>query len=130
MFDLILDYFQIHIPYMLTIGIFFILDTITGLAKTFYKKDYESSKAKKGFSKLLVYIALTMACLFLECLLNYSGYSLHFTKIISLAIIFVEFSSIIENFEVITGKNIITELAKNIQGKFKNIVKEGETENE
>lgn len=130
MYEIVLEAFRINIPYIIIIGIFFILDTITGLAKTFYKRNYESSKAKKGFSKLLVYICLTLACIFLECLINYSGYNIHFSKVISIAIILVEFSSIIENFEIITGKNIITELANKIFSNLKNIVKEGDETNE
>lgn len=130
MYEIVFNAFELHVPYMLTIGIFFVLDTITGLAKTFYKKNYESSKAKKGFSKLLVYICLTLACIFLECLINYSGYNIHFSKIVSISIILVEFSSIIENFEIITGKNIITELANKIFSNLKNIVKKGDEANE
>lgn len=114
-----LSLIQANLKYIIIICIMMILDTVTGFAKAFFIKNYQSSKARKCFSKILSYLALIFSCLAVELLLSYLDYTFHFTKYIIIAMVLVEFSSIAENFEVITGKNFITDTLKFVINKIK-----------
>ena len=114
-----LSLIQANLKYIIIICIMMILDTVTGFAKAFLIKNYQSSKARKCFSKILSYLALIFSCLAVELLLSYLDYTFHFTKYIIIAMVLVEFSSIAENFEVITGKNFITDTLKFVINKIK-----------
>lgn len=114
-----LSLIQANLKYIIIICIMMILDTVTGFAKAFFIKNYQSSKARKCFSKMLSYLALIFSCLAVELLLSYLDYTFQFTKYIIIAMVLVEFSSIAENFEVITGKNFITDTLKFVINKIK-----------
>jgi phage-related holin len=114
-----LSLIQANLKYIIIICIMMILDTVTGFAKAFFIKNYQSSKARKCFSKILSYLALIFSCLAVELLLSYLDYTFQFTKYIIIAMVLVEFSSIAENFEVITGKNFITDTLKFVINKIK-----------
>ena len=114
-----LSLIQANLKYIIIICIMMILDTVTGFTKAFFIKNYQSSKARKCFSKILSYLALIFSCLAVELLLSYLDYTFQFTKYIIIAMVLVEFSSIAENFEVITGKNFITDTLKFVINKIK-----------
>lgn len=125
-----LSLIQANLKYIIIICIMMILDTVTGFAKAFFIKNYQSSKARKCFSKILSYLALIFSCLAVELLLLYLDYNFQFTKYIIIAMVLVEFSSVAENFEVITGKNFITDTLKFVINKIKILFSKEQQKNE
>ena len=125
-----LNLIQVNLKYIIIICIMMILDTVTGFAKAFFVKNYQSSKARKCFSIILSYLALIFSCIAIELLLSYLNYDFSFTKYIIIAMSLVEFSSVAENFEVITGKNFITDTLKFIINKLKILYSKEQQKNE
>jgi hypothetical protein len=130
MFDLFLDILLNNLPYIIVVIALMLIDTITGLTKAFRFKMYESSKARKIFSKMIVYLGLIFAFMFIEFLLinlelklGYEEFKTgNITIILCVAMSIVELSSINENFEVITGKNYISEIVDFVINKLKNFI--------
>lgn len=129
MFDLYLEIFKAYFPFMVATFCMFVIDTITGFSKAFYSGEYQSSKARKCFFKGLIYICLILSCMVMEILIQLIGYSFKITPIICISVALVEFSSIGENLEVVTGTNFISATIKWIISKLKtildNLMKEG-----
>lgn len=129
MFDLFLDILIDNLPYIIVVIALLLIDTITGLTKAFRFNMYESSKARKIFSKMIVYLGLIFAFIMIEFLLINIQIKLgseeyktgHITIILCCAMSLVELSSINENFEVITGKNYISTVVNYVIDKIKTI---------
>lgn len=120
--DIFIQLISKYINYLIMVAVMFLLDTITGLSKAFYHKNYMSSKARKCFSKLAVYISLIFACVVMESIFYYTGNNWHFTHLVAISMCIVEFTSIAENFEDITGKNFITDFIALIVNKAKSLL--------
>lgn len=128
MFELMLKIVQDNLPFIIVVVAMIIIDTITGLTKAFRYNNYQSEKAKKFFSKMLVYLCLIGAFLLIEFLIaniQIEGgselKSIHITEVLCIAMVLVELSSINENFEVITGKNYISNVVNFVINKLKKI---------
>lgn len=126
----IIDLISKYLIYFILVIVMFVLDTVTGLSKAFYHKNYQSTKARHCFSKLMVYLSLIFAVILMEYIFILNGFECHFTPIISIAMCVVEFSSIGENFKDITGKNFITEIIDLIINQAKKLFNKGEEKNE
>ena len=122
--DIFIKFFQYNLIYMIIVLIMYLCDTLSGFAKVFYKKNYQSEKARKSFSKLLVFISVIFAVMGIDILIQYSypDFKVSFCPIICIAISLVELSSIGENLEDVTGKNFITELIKYIINTIKKLI--------
>ena len=116
--------FKYNLIYIIIAIVMYLCDTISGFAKVFYKKNYESEKARKSFSKLLVFICLIFAVMGIDILIKYSypETKIHFCNIICIAISIVELTSIGENMEVVTGTNYVTDILVYINQKLKSII--------
>lgn len=130
MFELFLNILIKNLPFIIVVIAMLIVDTITGLTKAFRFNCYESSKARKIFSKMIVYIGLIFAFILIEFLLiniqlqngiteDYKTGNI--TIILCCAMSLVELSSINENFEIITGKNYISKVVNFVVTKIKTI---------
>lgn len=122
--DIFVKFFQNNLVYMIITIIMYLCDTVSGFAKVFYKKNYQSEKARKSFSKLLVFICTIFAVMGIDILIHYSypEFKVQFCPVICIAISLVELTSIGENLEEVTGTNYITDILKYINKTIKSIV--------
>lgn len=131
MFELFLDIMMHNLPFFIVVIAMLIIDTITGLTKAFRFNCYTSSKARKIFSKMIVYIGLIFAFMLIEFLLinlqiengvKEECKTFNITIILCCAMTLVELSSINENFEIITGKNYISNIVSFVIEKIKTLI--------
>lgn len=122
--QIFIQFFQANLIYIIVAIAMYLFDTISGFAKVIYKKNYESNKARKAFSKLLVFICLIFAVMGIDILIkiSYPESTIHFCNVICIAISLVELTSIGENMEVITGKNYVTTILDFIKITIKKMV--------
>lgn len=109
---------------MVIAGIMYLCDTISGFAKVFYKKNYQSEKARKSFSKLLVFVCVIFAFLSIDIMIHYAIPETKFNlcPVICIGISVVELTSIGENMEEVTGKNYITDMIKYTINLLKSLI--------
>lgn len=112
--EIFVTFFFNNIVYIIIAGIMYLCDTISGFAKVFYKKNYQSEKARKAFSKLLVFVCIIFAFLSIDIMIHYAfpETKINLCPVICVAISIVELTSIGENMEEVTGTNYITEIVK------------------
>lgn len=122
--QIFIQFFQANLIYIIVAIAMYLFDTISGFAKVIYQKNYESNKARKAFSKLLVFICLIFAVMGIDILIkiSYPESTIHFCNVICIAISLVELTSIGENMEVITGKNYVTTILDFIKITIKKMV--------
>ena len=119
--------FSPAIPMLVSVILFILLDTFTGLMKAHYVKEKRNSNSmKRGLLPKLIIYTLCVLVVFVadRFVLNafvkhYFGFDYLITKVVSLILIFVEIWSIDENFEAIFGHSLIEYFKK-----FMNIFKE------
>ena len=90
-------------PYLIVVGVFIILDIVSGLLKAFYSGEFNSEKMRKGIYHKATYvliIALAITCELSEAYIEL-GFSIPLVKPTTAYIIFCEFMSIIENIGAI-----------------------------
>ena len=109
---------------MIITGIIYLCDTLSGFAKVFYRKNYQSEKARKAFSKLLVFVGVIFAFLSIDILIHYAFPETKFNlcPLICISISVVELTSIGENMEEVTGKNYITDMIKYTINLLKSLI--------
>lgn len=118
--------FSPAIPIIVSVLMFILLDTFTGLLKSHYVKEKRNSNSmKRGLlPKLILYTACILVVFVADkYVLNdfvkhYFGFDYLVTKVISLILIFIEIWSIDENFEAIFGHSLI-DYFKKFLGFFK-----------
>jgi hypothetical protein len=119
--------FSPALPMVVSVILFILLDTFTGLMKARYVKEKRNSNSmKRGLLPKVIIYTLCILVVFIadRYVLNafvkhYFGFDFLITKVISLILIFVEIWSIDENFEAIFGHSLITYFKK-----FMNIFKD------
>ena len=119
--------FSPALPMVVSVILFILLDTFTGLMKARYVKEKRNSNSmKRGLLPKVIIYTLCILVVFISdrYVLNafvkhYFGFDFLITKVISLILIFVEIWSIDENFEAIFGHSLITYFKK-----FMNIFKD------
>jgi hypothetical protein len=112
--------FSPALPMVISVLLFILLDTFTGLAKAYYVKEKRNSNSmKRGLLPKVIIYTLCILVVFIadRYVLNafvkhYFGFDFLITKVISLILIFVEIWSIDENFEAIFGHSLITYFKK------------------
>ena len=122
--EIFITFFFNNIIYMIIAGIMYLCDTISGFAKVFYKKNYQSEKARKSFSKLLVFVCVIFAFLGIDIMIHYTFPETKFNlcPVICIAISIVELTSIGENLEEVTGTNYITDIIKYVINLLKTLI--------
>lgn len=122
--EIFITFFFNNIIYMIIAGIMYLCDTISGFAKVFYKKNYQSEKARKSFSKLLVFVCVIFAFLGIDIMIHYAfpETKINLCPVICVAISIVELTSIGENLEEVTGTNYITDILKYTINLLKSLV--------
>lgn len=114
-------------PMVISVILFVLLDTFTGLMKAYYVKEKRSSNSmKRGLLPKLIIYTLCVLVVFIadkyvinDFLKHYFGFDFLMTKVVSLILIFVEIWSIDENFKAIFGHSLIDYF-----NKFINIFKD------
>lgn len=102
-------------PMVISVILFVLLDTFTGLMKAYYVKEKRSSNSmKRGLLPKLIIYTLCVLVVFIadkyvinDFLKHYFGFDFLMTKVVSLILIFVEIWSIDENFKAIFGHSLI-----------------------
>lgn len=119
--------FSPALPMVISVILFILLDTFTGLLKAKYVKQKRNSNSfKRGLLPKVIIYTLCILVVFVadQYLLNtfikhYFDFDYLITKVICLILIFVEIWSIDENFEAIFGHSLIDYFKK-----FVNIFKD------
>jgi hypothetical protein len=118
------------LPMVISVLLFILLDTFTGLMKAHYVKEKrDSNKFKRGFLPKLIIYTLCILVVFVadKYVLNafikhYFDFDFLITKVVSLILIFIEIWSIDENFEAIFGHSLIDYFKKFLK-IFKNFLR-------
>lgn len=108
-------------PAMVAVGILIIIDTITGMIAAKYSGETITSKKMGGaITKSLVYQLLIISAHLCE---TYLFTIIPFVKISIGFLAMVEFTSISENFQKATGKNLIKYIRTFLDEKFRGLIK-------
>jgi hypothetical protein len=115
------------IPMVISVLLFILLDTLTGLLKANYvKEERNSNSMKRGLlPKLIIYTACLVVVFIGDRFItndfvkHYFFFDYLLTRVVALILIFIEIWSIDENFKAIFGKSLIDYFKK-----FMNIFKD------
>lgn len=100
-------------------SIFVLLDFITGITFALINGKYSSHKCRKGFEKIIGYLVVKIALIFICFILPQIKSTFH---IFAFSVIFVEFTSIVENVKPYLPEPVQTFLEKFV----KNLKKDDE----
>lgn len=109
---------QFKIDFILC-SVFVLLDFITGITYALINGNYSSHKCRKGFEKIIGYLIVKICLLFISFILPQIKASFH---IFAYSVMFIEFSSIIENVKPYLPESIQEFLNKILE----NVKKENE----
>lgn len=99
--------------------VFVFIDFLTGIIYALLNGEYSSHKCRKGFEKIIGYLIVKICLLFISYILPQLKASFH---VFAFSVIFIEFTSIIENVKPYLPEKIQDFLNKIL----KNVNKEGD----
>lgn len=99
--------------------VFVLLDFVTGITFALINGEYSSHKCRKGFEKIIGYLIVKIALIFICYILPQIKSTFH---IFAISVMFIEFTSIIENVKTYLPKPIQDFLNKFLE----NLKKESE----
>jgi len=103
------------VPIIMTVGLFIVFDTLTGVAKV-VKKHGWANFSSKGLSSIVSKLVLYSSCIILTYVLesmilfsfvkHFVEMPLFITKIVAILLCYIEIKSVSENFQAITGVSL------------------------